>query len=154
MSNVKAEHEFQMQQLSEQCEKFEKDWAASKAVNKELEMKEYLLMKQVESFQSALDQSEAELAKCETEMKVKQQLVFELERSKTHCAVTSQQVQLVVHDESTQAVETISQLSPEVITSTNVQESSLSPGPVSLKVATAILLRLYYNIDHELTFKF
>lgn len=135
---MKTEHDLQMQQLNEKCKTFESDWNILKTVNKELESKVCLILKQVKSFQSALDQSEAELATCEMKVKLKEQLLFELKRGqlgKTQCPVTSQQVELAIHNESTQPAEISSQLSPEVIT-------NLPHGPVLIKVYINYIINL------------
>lgn len=132
-SDMKTEQVLLMQQTTENHEKLEKNLAMLKSINKEFESKECSLEKQLESFRSALDQSEAELAKCETKLKVKEQLVFELERDKTQSAINRQQVRLVVQKERTQEAKVTYQLSPEVIVSTNEPELNTPLGPV-LKV--------------------
>ena len=126
-SDIKTEQELQLQQLTEKCEKLENNLTM---INKEFESKEHLLEKQMESFQSALDQSDIELAKCEAKLKVTEQLVFELEKSKTMAStINSQQLQLVVHKERAEVTSSL-----EDITNIDGVELKVPLAPISLKV--------------------
>ena len=105
---MKTEQELQMQQLTET---HANNLAALKTTIERFESKEGLMQIQVQSFLSSLNQSEAELARCDRKLKIQEQLVLELKKRNTQSPVNSQETALVTQKESTQAAEIVLEFS-------------------------------------------